>query len=431
MLITKYLRMRKHLQNQWLPTDKLTEMQNSNLRKLINHAYYKVPYYRNLFRTVGLKPTDIQTVNDLNKIPLTSKERINKLPINELVAEGTNLSSCIHGKTSGSTGIPLQIILTTSDLEHHQALWNSFLDTCGRKIRDKILIITGRFPKIYKKKWYQYIGIGETSFLLTKEDAESLVNGIRKVKPDIIVCYPSRMVVVAQAVRKQGIEKIAPRILITTAETLDIETREYINKTFNVKLIDYYGSWETGMIAWECSKHEGYHAILDSVVLEVVKNNENVKPGESGEIVVTNLISYTMPFIRYTLGDIGVYMGKMCSCGRGFPLLLERIEGRSDELIVLPSGKFLSPNAFDVPIKYVNGIEKFQIIQEDVHNISVLLVIAHRNSDEIVKSVEQKLREHVPDSVNLNIKLVDEVPMAESGKQKCVISKVKVQLNQS
>lgn len=144
---------------------------------------------------------------------------------------------------------------------------------------------------------------------------------------------------------------------------------------------------------------------------------------------MTNLVSYTMPFIRYNLGDIGVYMEKMCSCGRSFPLLLEKIEGRSDELIVLPSGKFLSPNAFDVPIKYIDGIEKFQVIQEDRNNISVLLVIAHRNSDEIVKSVEQKLREHVPNNVNMNIKLVDEIPMAASGKQKCVISKVKAQLN--
>jgi phenylacetate-CoA ligase len=264
---------------------------------------------------------------------------------------------------------------------------------------------------------------------LTNEDADSLIEGIKKVNPDIIVCYPTRMVVVAQSVRRDNIKGILPRILITTAETLDINMREYINETFNVDLIDYYGSWETGMIAWECYKHEGYHAIVDSVVLEVVKNNRNVEPGESGEVIVTNLVSYTMPFIRYNLGDIGVYVEKMCSCGRSFPLLLEKVEGRSDEFIVLPSGEFLSPNAFDVPIKYVDGIEKFQVIQEDRNNISVLLVISQRDSSEIVKAVERKLREHVPDSVNLNIKLVNKIPMATSGKQKCVISKVKVQLN--
>ncbi len=425
MLLSKYLAVRSLLQHQWLSPGELKALETERLRALVAHAYSAVPYYHKLFDAAGIRPDRVRSIADLRDLPVTRKEEIRELPLTELVARNTDISRCVDGKTSGSTGVSQRIILGEEDLATHNAVWNAQLRAVGRRPTDRLLCITSRFPKRYRRRWYEHLGIERTDFLLSTEDGSGMLEIVLNKRPDVIFGYPSRLAVIAKEAETRNIKGISPKVLITSAETLADDARAFINRVFGVRLVDFYGSWETGMIAWECHRHEGYHVNVDSVALEIMDGDRPAQPGETGEVIVTNLNSRTMPFIRYSLGDRAVHKNALCSCGRGLPLLLERIEGRSDEIIVLPSGRLISPNAFDVTIKYVHGVEKFQVIQEEKSRISVLLVTVPGPTCEIISAVESKLREQICEPVILDIKIVDDIPIGPSGKRRCVISKIR------
>lgn len=409
--------------NQWLTKEQLEQLQKRKLQRIIKHAYGTVSYYHRLFNSVSLMPEDIRDKQDLQHIPITSRKRVQSLPTEEIVTKGVKLSSCHRGRTTGSTGIPLDIIKTQQEYQLSNLLMmRSFLAN-GYRLTDKRVIVG--VPRVWPRYWFQSLGIVRQKFVSAFDSPENQLEQIRQIGPDFIWGFPSSLRRVAEEIERRGIEDISPRGIATGGELLDEKTRQVIQSAFRSKVVDFYSSEECGNIAWECDRHEGYHTNIDSLVVEIVKDGKPARPGERGEVVITSLDSYAMPLIRYAIGDIGVAREGLCSCGRGLPLL-ETIEGRSHDLVVLSNGTILSPFELTSALEYVPGILQFRVIQKRIDHFVLQLKIERNFTQEtVIRKARKEMTRILGHQSHIEIQIVGEVPRDPSGKMRSVISNTK------
>ena len=167
------------------------------------------------------------------------------------------------------------------------------------------------------KRWFERFGIWRRSTIPRLADPMEQVRILKRTRPDIIRGNPFELVNLALTIRREGIDGVNPRLVFTIGKPLDQGRRDIIESVLHTKVFDYYGTTELGCVAWECSERRGYHVSSDTVVLEVINEKGDVaRSGESGKVICTGLLSYTMPFIRYDLGDVGVTSDEPCPCGR-------------------------------------------------------------------------------------------------------------------
>ena len=190
-------------------------------------------------------------------------------------------------------------------------------------------------------------------------------------------------------------------------------------------MYDQFGCVELARTAWECPEHCGYHVDMDAVVMEFLSDGEAVASGERGEIVYTGLYNYSMPFIRYRVGDVGIPTGEKCPCGRGLPLM-KAVEGRKDEFLKSPEGKVLSPSTVRLILEFIPGISQFKLIQEKIDEIRVQIVKGKDFSQETIIQITKELKKLLGEEVHIETEIVDEISRGKSIKLQSVISKVKI-----
>jgi phenylacetate-CoA ligase len=214
---------------------------------------------------------------------------------------------------------------------------------------------------------------GREKTVTVGSDANEVLTQILKFDPKLIRGTPSYLRLLVEAMAERGIEGLGDKVIRTEGEVTDEETRRYLESSFKCKVFDEYSSWDFGNGAWQCTEREGYHIDADLLILEVVRGNEQVSPGETGEIVVTNLLNYAMPLIRYRVGDIGALDDKTCSCGRGLPLL-KSIEGRKADCFTLPGGQLITPRTMMTVIQGTRGVSRYQAVQESMNQVGIELM---------------------------------------------------------
>ncbi len=205
--------------------------------------------------------------------------------------------------------------------------------------------------------------------------------------------------------------------------------RKTIESTFQQKIYDQFGCVELGRTAWECPEHSGYHMDMDSVFMEFIKNGEEVSPGERGEIIYTGLYNYTMPLIRYSIGDVAIPSDEKCNCGRGLKLM-ESVEGRKDSFIQTPSGKIYSPIIWTIILRPFSQINQFKVTQEKIDHITIEIAKTKDFTDETLTAVKERIDQYLgQEDVHFEFVLVDEISRKGNKKLKSVESKLKIKLN--
>jgi len=412
------------MKSQWKSYEELRELQNKKLRVITKQAYENVPFYRQKFDSAGVRPEDIKTVEDLPKLPITTKQEVKENFPDRIVAKGVDISKCWLPHTSGSTGIPLTVAYDEAAEDFQKAVALRPNLSCGQKPWDKWADITSP-DHIHDKKWFQKLGIfnpiATSLFLEPKEQ----MSAIEKIKPSIIDGYSSSIYLLAKAVQENGSDKIHPRIIYGTAELLTNEMREYIHSTFGVEMYDQFGCVELGRTAWECPAHSGYHIDVEAVVMEFVRDGKQVPPGERGEIVYTSLYNYAMPLIRYAIGDIGVPSDRACPCGRGLPLM-EWVEGRADAFIQVPGGQIFSPIIWTILLRRFPEIARFRVNQEKIEEIKIQVEPRGDFTRSTIERITENVRNTLGKEVHISIEPVDAIPKDKSGKVRSVISKVEI-----
>jgi phenylacetate-CoA ligase len=421
--IRKIWYLHKVMKQQWLKMSELEEIQRKMLRGIIKHAYENVPLYHQKFRSVGVKPDDIKTVDDLKKIPITTKQELRDNFPDGVIAKGIDINKCGVSHTSGSTGIPLAVVYSKKDDDYEKAIALRPNLSCGQKIRDSWAIITNP-EHIVPKKWFQRIGFFSPEFISVFGSVKERMQILEKINPDVLDGYPSSIYLLAKEIEKTGNDKIHPGIIFSTAEVLTDEMRKYINSVFEGEMYDQFGCVELARTAWECPEHCSYHIDMDAVVMEFLRGGEAVASGERGEIVYTGLYQHAMPFIRYASGDVGIPSDEKCPCGRGLPLM-KVLEGRKDAFIQVPNGEIFSPLIWTLFMRFYSDISQFKVIQEKIDLIRMQIVEGKGFSQETIDRVKRDVKNVLGEDMHIEIEIVDEIPK-EAGKVRSVVSNVKI-----
>jgi phenylacetate-CoA ligase len=318
------------------------QRQRQALSKLLQHAYDTTPFYRDRFNRLHLKPSDVRSLKDLQKFPPLTREDIRN-HFEDLWSRRYRKESLQLAATGGTTDTPVPLLRSPECLQDKFAVQSHFDTWAGMWPGDKVFRLWGAqqdFSPNPSWRWRLYDRLMRQVWAPTSVLNPSVLESYRRLlnefKPRIIYAYPTPLAVFCEYLRDCGRPYHRPASAICTAEPLLDQQRQIIEETLGCPAFEHYGSRDFGMIAAECEKHDGLHLNPTAVFVEYVP-----VPGAEvdglHEILVTDLLNFGMPMIRYRVNDCTVPTSKACACGRGFPLI-RKIAGRTTDNFYLPSG---------------------------------------------------------------------------------------------
>ncbi len=415
--------------SQYLSTSQIEEYQNRQLITIIKHAYNTTRYYKELFDQHGIKPSDIRSKIDLNKIPVLTKEII-KANFEKLISNCYSTKELVHGHTSGTTGTPLDVLWDKNTCEYTNAVDWRQKNWAGIKFGDKISVILGRTiipikntkPPFWKIN-YLHNQLWLSAFHLSDDNLKFYFQKLKRYNPVAIEGYPSTIYLLARYLNDRG-KTFRLKSVLTSSETLYTLQREAIEKAFECKIFDYYGMAERVLFATECEAHTSLHLNFEYGLTEIVdENGMSVNAGQSGFVVSTSLQNMGMPLIRYKTSDVSAIKKEKCICGRDMPLI-EKITTKTEDIIIRPDGRLISPSVLTHPFKTMRNISKSQIIQDDTNHITIKIVKKSEYNTKDEQALLEAFQQRVGNDMILEFKYVNEIKCDKSGKFRWVISNV-------
>lgn len=399
----------------------IVDYQNRQLRRLIRHAYETVPYYRELFDRHGLKPQNIRSVSDLSMIPISDKEDLRARPKQEALSCGINLQKVISSYTSGSSGKPFTIYSTWFEQQILRAFRMHAMKEFGLRWTDSIVKIglhpqqeAANSPFIHRlaqnlspRRWMQ---------LDCRDTLTDIMRNLRLFHPDIITGYAGVISRISQLMNDTDHQQISPRYIQVDSEVLTPLMRQQITQGFRAPVFEMYDSHEFNLLAWECPATGEMHINDYSMVLEVLHDGRSVSEGERGEVVGTNLYAYTMPFIRYRLGDIVTKGSEVCRCGKPFSTI-HAIQGRMIDFFTLANGRMIHHySLLTGPIQAAAWIREYRLLQEQKDRILLHVVAASTPSKTDLTRLQEAVTRQLGPEVEFEVVLVPDIPLELSGK---------------
>ena len=364
------------------------KLQGERLKILVKHAYENVDLYRKKYDEVGVKPEDIKSVEDIHKLPIITKDDLRANFPHGILAKNFNAEDCFIASTSGATGAPVKLyrkVYKNRDLLRFAPLAFLLLPKIlkarvGKKIKRRTMAIVAMVDDydvyLYLREVQKLPGFlrGSLEIINALDQPREHLRALEKHQPHLLITYPNVLRNIAAMSHEEGMAVPQPKLLIIGGELMDERTRKVISDTFNGQIIEHYGATEVGAIALGGPKHEGLHIICPSVVLEVLRDGKPAPPGVPGNVVVTDLWNMASPIIRYSgLDDIVVLSDERCSCGNKLPLL-QVIQGRMVDSFILPDKRIIYPSSLTLALKHVPHIAKYQVIQEKIDEVRILIV---------------------------------------------------------
>jgi phenylacetate-CoA ligase len=413
-LISKFSRERffqyyKQLErNQWLKKDAIEHRQLTRLKNLLNYAVENISFYQERFRNFNIK--DFKSLEDIKQLPILAKDELKSAGEN---AVAQNLKKRITKSTSGTTGPPFNFVVDRDFFSLEIARNLRIFDLPGVEIGEPWVLFTPLRGK--KSSTFSFLNNrlvldanritvertppccpASVDNKLTPDEntIRQFCARIKKHQPKMIYSYPSSLIALATFIRKWDIAGIKIRTIISSGEVLTSEVRGLIEETFDGEVFNLYGTTEFPTIAEECKEHNGLHIFTDSYIVEFDNN---------GEIVITDLDNYTMPFIRYRTGDLGFRKNGQCKCGRNLPLM-EITQGRKSDLIITPDCKFLRRSFFSSLFKKNQEIEKFEVVQNEQGRITISLALGKLLPESRKDFLIRRCKDYAGDSISIDIK---------------------------
>jgi phenylacetate-CoA ligase len=414
-----YLLLRSNLRQ---PLDVLQRRSWSNFCELVRYAYYHVPFYRRLYDAAGFSPEQLHNPGDLSKVPSTRKALFQQAELKDCLAAGHVLEKLVKRRTSGSSGHPSMVYYTAEDRIYRTLLHLRILFHNGMGMRDRMAHLSDKRNLPDFSYHFQKLGFLPKEFICVADPEAEQLRRLEQIKPDVIYSYASNMTLLAAEVENLGSCPIHPALIFTTGEALPVGDRERINRAFDTKLRDIYGLVEMGDVAWQCPQVGGYHLNVDSFLIEILADGQPATPGQPGKLVITNLHSRAMPFIRYEVDDVltGPHEDP-CPCGCTFPRV-DTLQGRQDDWLYLPDGKRVSSMIFIVAS--VPGVKQYRIIQKALDRLVVEIVPGKDYTALTLGGVRDHLAGFMGPDMKIEVHTVDQIPR-QSGKIRSVIQEVK------
>ena len=420
-----------------LSQSQMATLQGERLGKLVDALYRKVPFYRGKMDRAGVKPSHIQAIGDIAKLPLTTKDEMREVYPYGLLAVDLKEIVEIH-TSSGTTGTPVVDAYTNGDIEIWAEVMARTLATGGTCRHDIVQnaygygLFTGGLGVHYGAR-----KIGATVIPISGGNTKRQLAILRDFKSTVLTCTPSYSLFLAEAAREEGLDlaKAGLKAGFFGAEPWSESMRKEIEEKLHLLSIDIYGLTEIigPGVASECDRQCGLHIFEDHFFPEVIdpKTGKVLPDGEKGELVITTLTKEGTPVLRYRTRDITDLDHAPCACGRT-TVRMHRVLGRTDDMLII-RGVNVFPSQIEEVILAVEGIEPhYQLIVERRDQLDELEVQVEMNeklfSDEIrnLESMEKRIEEKLYGTLNIHtkVKLVEPKSIARSeGKAKRIIDK--------
>jgi len=416
-----------------LDKNELERFQLERFKEIVNYAYENVEMYNKKWGETGVHPHDIQTLDDISKLPIITKDDLKYNYPDDILSKQCKPEDCFIIGTTGSTGSAIKIFV---DIE--KALFDFAVSipnimaglpeiSVARAIRDYIfrrnitnLFIIVNDPSAYETLHGKIFWPMKHTIIDSLQSPEFHIQEINKRKPKYIFSYPSVIRNLLIVAKEKGIKLHQPSLIMVVGENLDENLRNLVKKTFNIEMLDSYGTTETGYVASECLYHSGMHLFSWKVITELIdENDQGVPEGIPGRIIITDLFNKATPIIRYNgLGDYAVWKKDLCPCGMSLPLI-ERIEGRIIDAILLPDKRIIHPYNLTLILQDIPYLRKFQIRQERLDYLEILIVkdrtdeaknISFSSESELGQVIIGKFNKILNNQVEVAIEVVQDIP---------------------
>lgn len=427
--LLRYLR-----DTQWLSPDALRDLQVGLLRRVIRHAHRHTAFYRQLLDERGLTAEDFCTVDDVARLPLLDRPVL-RASIDARTATVPPLP-VVTKTTSGSSGEPVVVRYNAESRHWRDAIrWRGY-GWGGYHIGMRALHYWGFGPPgvstWWKQKKVEVDRLLKRDYYLdcTPRGDDALlgaVTAIRRFKPHVIVAYASGAGALARFINERGLRTWKDTPVLTGAEGLLPHDRTAIVEAFGAAF-DTYGCREVMLIGSECEVHDGLHTSMENMIVELVVREPDgttrpARPGETGEVVVTDLHNLACPMIRYVNGDLAVARDATpCPCGRGLTRI-GPVEGRITETLLDAAGRPVGGLVFNILFGIVGAAARsFQVIQRGDRSITFKVVpfTGDRLPERETRLLHDTAHRYLP-GVPFAIEVVDDIPLTPAGKRRVVV----------
>ncbi|MEJ2717898.1 MAG: hypothetical protein P8182_12275 [Deltaproteobacteria bacterium] len=419
-MIRNLLELRRILRCRKLGPDELEALRVRKLRAVIHNAYEHVPYYGSLFKSAGIAPEDIRTVEDLKNIPVTTKDDLRAAGVKKTVADWVDVSECIRTLTSGATGKPFEVYRTPSEYMTTRLHITAALLTYGFGLGDRLVSLEG--DDVVLVPFHRRLRFFRRELIASGLPVDELIRQLVNAKPTMIWAMPAKLRAVLLNATIPLSDLMPLKTIITWGQAVDLPLKTRLQHDLSVDLFSCYGANEAVLVAWECPSRDGLHINMDHVILECCPDETIGEADGVGISVVTSLDSLAMPFIRYRLGDLCSFSLRECSCGSSLPRM-EHPVGRDWDMVRLPSGKVLHAHKFDYILRAFPGIFQWQVIQETRGHFLVRLVLDGPTPEDMVPRIRSQFAEYLREPVTVEIEFVDGIDDGSS-KPSAFLSKV-------
>lgn len=413
---------------QWNSHFQLKELQWLKLKKIINHCYYNIPFYGKRFDKLKLTPEHIKSFEDLKQLPYLEKEDL-RLNFSELQNENNRKSNIEHCHSGGTLGSPLNIIRDSISSAYTRAAQLRGLSWYGIRKGDRQLRIWGlpfdnKLAQKERKKDFFLNRLRISAFDISRKQVLNYFKIMKRFKPKYVYGFTSAIYKICQLMAEEKLsgEELNIKYVVTTTETLFPYQRKYIESFLNCRVINEYGCGEVGIISFECPRGK-LHISMENLLVEFVDNPHI----QSKEIILTNLNSFSMPLLRYRIGDTGSIIESNCSCGRGLEIM-DFNAGRVFSTLMGTDGRFVAGNVFayiawDIIERY-NGIKDFRVVQKQKNKIEITLSKGEKFTEDILNLFTKKIKNLLGQDMLVEYKFLDEIPLEKSGKRLFVYSEL-------
>jgi phenylacetate-CoA ligase len=409
--------------SQWLSPAELSQLQLRRLVEQLAFAYHQVPYYRGLFDKLGLKPEEIGSLRDFERIPFLEKEVIRSS--RDDLQPKTRVLGTHKMSTGGSTGSPVTVFVDRSRAAFTDAVRMRAHRWFGVDVGAREIALWGSPIEMGRQDWLRNVrdrfvnSRFLAAFNMSEERMAEYGNFIQKYRPVKMYGYASAFYLLAEFLKGKNWRSPSElKVIFVTAEPLYEFQRRTIEDVFECAVAVEYGARDAGLMANECP-NGGLHIPAEGMLIEI----DSPDATGLGELVATNLFSNAMPIIRYRTGDMGRMLREPCPCGRALPRL-ESIEGRRTDFLMTPSGRVIHALAIIYPLRESPFVKQFQVVQETLDKVVLRVVPGAKLSSVERQKLMQNAKGALGGGIEIVIESVDEIPRLASGKYRYVVSNV-------
>jgi phenylacetate-CoA ligase len=411
--------------SQFWPAERLRQLQQQRLTALLTHAAARCPFYQKRFLEAGLDPAQANDADAWRRLPLLTKADIQNHGA-AMQAVNFPLERRFRNQTGGSTGSPLQFYVDRERLDtrmastHRHNAWAGHLpgDWMAELWGNRLDLAADHGVREWLRQQLLYRTLSLNTSSVSRQDWHDFVRRLRRKRPRFLLAYALAAVAFAEFVRQERLSDIRFDGIITSAEVLTAPHRAIIEDALGGPVFNRYGCREMSVIASECAAHSGLHVNSEALLVEVIPTP--LLPAPWGKVVLTDLLNFSMPLIRYEVGDVSRWAEGDCPCGRSLPRLAE-VQGRTTEFLQLPGGRIVSGPALTLVFADLAAVRQVQFLQRADASVQLKVVPGAGYGEGARETMRSRLNLYLKGEVPLDIVEVESIASEPSGKYLFVV----------